>query len=435
MSSTKVYIGSTTVQGSLVDFHGSNVINVATPVNTYDIVHKSYVDTAVDAQKNRIDTLLASAELEFDTLKEIYDYANGIKTTDLSALNDKVANEKTRAEGAESTLTTNLSTENTRALAAETAIEKKIIKSSRMTPNIVTIPDEQAPILQPTTLNPFKVPVAAGGKSFYEGWYFTNSAAGKKINWYPQLPYTVKVKDILGVFAKTFILDNSNSSNLFLTLYTKPTGTGDKASWFKARQTWDIGTNPKPANGATLIGARNNSSFDIVSDGLHTNYQLSNISSVSADGTFQDNDEVYLISIGSDSSAAAGRVNTIVQSLHLSLATGIVEWKLYNADVQQMVNDAAAASNNIVSTGKATQSISGILTLENLNMSSHRIQNVTDGTSDQDASTYKQLKVEADRAKAAEDALANRVTALETELTKVYSFFFNTTDMTTTLTR
>ena len=381
--STKIYLGSTTVLGNVFDFHNSSVKGVPAPVDDSDAAPKSYVD----AQKTRIDTILTNASLDFDTMKEISDYAQGLKTSDISALNTNLSAEETRAKAAETTLTTNLSAEETRARAAETTLTtnlstevtrasaaetlllKKIIKTSTMTPNLATIPDEQAPIVQPATLNPYQVP--SPGTSFYQGWYFKNLAALKKINWYPELPYKIKVKDILGIYTKTFIINNT--SNLFLTVYTYPTtDTANYASWYKAKQLWNISAN-KPSTGPTLLGAMNNNSFSLVSDETqHTQYQLLiDSSSVGSKGVFGQDDYVYRISIGSDSGAAAGNVEAIVQSIQISLPTGILEYKLYNSDVQQGADDLALSNANT--------------------------------------------------------ALATRVTDLENQLSRVFSFFFSTT--------
>ena len=66
-------------------------------------------------------------------------------------------------------------------------------------------------------------------------WYFKNTTVGYKINWYIPPDNGMTVGDVLGFYLRFFnVSTTSNDNILFLTIYTKPLGSGqgDYASWF-----------------------------------------------------------------------------------------------------------------------------------------------------------------------------------------------------------
>ena len=67
---------------------------------------------------------------------------------------------------------------------------------------------------------PLSVPSAVANTGNF-GWYFKNSSAGLKINWYIPTTTGLKVQDILGLYLRLYnVSTTSNDNTLFLTVYT-----------------------------------------------------------------------------------------------------------------------------------------------------------------------------------------------------------------------
>ena len=80
------------------------------------------------------------------------------------------------------------------------------------------------------------------------GWYFknTNSGSSRKINWYIQpKSSSMKVSDLTGLYLELFNVAITSASNMpFIIVYTKPTGLGDAASWYKSRRFYTFSGSP-----------------------------------------------------------------------------------------------------------------------------------------------------------------------------------------------
>jgi hypothetical protein len=62
----------------------------------------------------------------------------------------------------------------------------------------------------------------------YYGWQFVNSVASRKIDWFFAPDYDMEVQDVLGLYMNYFNVASTSNDNLpFITIYTKPLGTGD----------------------------------------------------------------------------------------------------------------------------------------------------------------------------------------------------------------
>eukprot|EP00732_Lithocolla_globosa_P002878 Lithocolla_globosa_v1_NODE_2039_length_2196_cov_20.511443.p2 type:complete len:327 gc:universal NODE_2039_length_2196_cov_20.511443:119-1099(+) len=104
--------------------------------------------------------------------------------------------------------------------------------------------DETKPIVNP-------IPVD-------NGWYFSNTLASSKINWYffaQDANNTKQLGQITFCYSvfKTYV-NLSAQSMPYLSVYTKPLGDGsDAGSWYRSRQTWKLAE----ANRLTLIPPNN----------------------------------------------------------------------------------------------------------------------------------------------------------------------------------
>ena len=74
---------------------------------------------------------------------------------------------------------------------------------------------------------------SSSSNTYAFGWYFKNSTAGWKINWYMPPNTNMIVSDVIGLYMRLFNCGTtSNDDTPFITIYTKPTGSGDYASNF-----------------------------------------------------------------------------------------------------------------------------------------------------------------------------------------------------------
>ena len=424
-TATKNYVDQTIL--SLSSATVSNISNSLTQ-------SQNNLNTSVTRLQGQIDTILTGSG-DLDTLKEIVDYAKALDLT-----------ESTNLQNAVTSINSNLNAEITRATNSEKIIQSNIRKSIKLIPTPTVYADGEPPIPQPPC-------VLSNG---YDGWYFKNTY-GKKQNLYIPVPANTTVKDIKGMYANAKVLNNA--SNLFMVLYTKMKQSGNAGSWYGAKQAYDVGSTP-PSIGNTLFGAMNNSSFDVVNNGLTTPYQLllSSVASLTL-GTVLPDDEVQYITIHTSSVAAVGTVEFILNSFSISLPDGVHEYTFSNCEVQQIADEnahnveisartaadntlqtnisleaaRAVGSENTIATNLtaevnrakgAESTITSLLTTTNTSLTSE----VSRAKAVEDTLTTK-LTEEVARAKAAEAVLTTNLQTLNGEVIALYQFLFICTNM------
>jgi hypothetical protein len=90
---------------------------------------------------------------------------------------------------------------------------------------------------------PLAVPSSPSNTFAQFGWYFKNSIAGKKVNWYLPNVSSLKVSDIDNLTFDATLF--SASSPPFIQFYTQKTATGNAGSWYKARTTYSVADTSK----------------------------------------------------------------------------------------------------------------------------------------------------------------------------------------------
>lgn len=192
------------------------------------------------------------------------------------------------------------------------------------------IPDESQPIPIPSSIiNTYAV----------DGWYFKNGGPGtstRKINWYFGAPTqdgvaTYKSLSEISIPA-TFI---SKSSIPFFTIYTKPKASDNATDWYNARKTF-VGNNNNALQGDSsrfllrLCPNPNNSP-----KATFPNFTVLDlvVESFTSQGTIMEDDEILAMSIGTDSSAAAGHVQCIIHGLEILSSNGNISYSLSNTQV------------------------------------------------------------------------------------------------------
>jgi hypothetical protein len=173
---------------------------------------------------------------------------------------------------------------------------------------------------------PASVPSASSNTYANFGWYFKNTVAGYKINWYMPPATGMLVSDILGLYMRYFnCATTSNDNSPFLTVYTVPTGTGDYApGFFHSAMTYIINTTP--------VANKNYTMFMNVSGSCPTpSAYASNIQTMiqspvnNPRGTYAPTESVLAFVIGTNSASAINSVEFIAQKLGIMTATGTTE--------------------------------------------------------------------------------------------------------------
>ena len=197
------------------------------------------------------------------------------------------------------------------------------------------VPDEAPPIAFTR-----EVRDAAEG---VDGWYFTNggpNSSTRKHNWYLKAP----VNQSTGVATVGSLLELSLPAVLLsklgapmITLYTKLKESGNQTTWYHSKITWWL-SNPSLAlqniGKKVLLQALVSGTTSSTKYLGFTPVQFE-VSTQNTKGTMLDTDEILAISVGTDSSAAAGKLNHVISGLFMSSTNDNVFYKLSNVDVQQ----------------------------------------------------------------------------------------------------
>lgn len=398
-----LYLGKfTTIKNDIINCGGSKLQNIASALSAGDAVNKANLDSAiatatsasetfatikVDEQKVRIDLILEGAGLSLDALKEVSDYANSLHSTQAQDILT-----------ATTTLTTNLSTEVSRATSAEADLKKKMEFESEVFPVASVIADEQPPALIPLAIKSNITPgTAYNGR---DGWYFKNTTAGHKVNWYLHGNYTLTVKDILNMSFDATLY--SLGSRPFITLYTQRKATDDANKWYNAKATYVV-SNSSDLSTYKDYQFYTNTLPDTVLPGT-TPYALTlSDSPLATVGTMLRDDPILFMSIGSDSLADANSVEFKIESVRFHTPLGTFKHKF-----NSLALEIAAVSSSLSSNGSSlTTSIETVST--NLGLEAAR-------ATGKESALSTSISSEKTRALAAEASLQSSINTLTTDL-------------------
>jgi hypothetical protein len=394
---TKIYLGhQATISGSVVDLGGSSLKSLAAPVDSQDAATKSFVDTSVaaastaaasaltaakadlttaykaadttlttsiQAVSDRVDAILAGSDVKTDTLVEIANLAKALDAAESASLTSAVASIQSKLDTQAA------------ALATESATRKTNDDALRLTSVVTSMVPFSASIYADGE-QPSPLPDALSA-SAPSGWYYKNSAAGMKINWYVPCE-DLTVADIQNFYACCQIINPLSMPSVAFYTVAK---TGGAASWYGARINYDIAT--QPAGGKMCLYtdyAPKTPGF------VPTAWQFSSFFSK---GTWLPTDKIQLISFGTNSAVtAAGQTEFVLTKVGICTPVGIRELCFSNSDVALSATIAALAA--------------------------YTSQNTTAF-----ASLTSQLAAEATTARAAESTL-------NTQVAQLYQYFFGT---------
>jgi hypothetical protein len=161
----------------------------------------------------------------------------------------------------------------------------------------------------------------------YYGWYFINSVALRKIDWYFAPDYAMTVADVKGLYLNYFNITTTSNDNLpYLTIYTKPTGSNDIIPGFAHSSATYI-ANFTPAVATPYCSFMNISGVqpDPFPYGHSLEPMILSPVQPNPRGQYLGTEEVLAISIGTNSTSEVGQCNFIFQKLGICLEQGNAE--------------------------------------------------------------------------------------------------------------
>ena len=189
-----------------------------------------------------------------------------------------------------------------------------------------------------------------------DGWYFKNSSAGNKINWYmPTNGSSMKVKDIQNIYLNIFAA--SNVSLPFIAVFTKPkAGYTNYSSWAgsKILYLFSDATTSTTSNKQYCLYTGSKAPMNVynkntlqcssiaTSDSRNRyNGQEGSVNAFIDTNYVSLDDEILLISVQTASVALVGDVNMLLQSFNVQLKTGTTQFLFQNSAVvtQFIMND------------------------------------------------------------------------------------------------
>lgn len=322
---------------------------------------KGQLDAVADELRGAINTI-AGNDTALDTIIEMKGYVQDWVDSGASALTSAVADEAQAREAAvtaattaaadalasvNSSIRTLVSDEVATRIAEDTFLRNKLFQH---------IPIQLTPALYADGAQPSPMPATVKASTQLDGMYYKNAgpdAALKKINFYFGAPVDSTGKaTAASLLEMDFPVRIVNAvSNPFITVYTKITGTGDDKSWYHGRYTYNV-TQSLTANTNYLFRALISGASAVGSLTGFTNVNLSIENFTSSTHPLLPTDEILFISIGTNSSSAAGNVEFVLHGLYLHSSNGNVAYQLSNRDVVSKYI-ASKVSDLFVSMGQA----------------------------------------------------------------------------------
>ena len=152
----------------------------------------------------------------------------------------------------------------------------------------------------------------------YYGWAFQNSVASRKIDWYFAPDYDMEVQDVLGLYMNYFNITTTSNDNLpFITIYTKPLGSGDIIPGFAHSKKIFV-ANFTPASNSPYSSFMNITGVQPIP--FAYGHQQVGMIEIETDGTYTPTMKVLAISVGTDSEAPLNQVNFVMSKVGVCVA-------------------------------------------------------------------------------------------------------------------
>ena len=160
-------------------------------------------------------------------------------------------------------------------------------------------------------------------------WYFKNTTAGWKINWYIAPDNGMIVSDVLGLYLRFFNVSTvSNDNIMFLTVYTKLQASNNYSSWFHSSMTYVIDQSITPVINTNYTMFENCSgSCPNPSHYATTLVGMQQSTVQNPKGTYSGTDEILAFSIGSNSASPVNTVEFVLQKFGIMTLNGTQEFQ------------------------------------------------------------------------------------------------------------
>jgi hypothetical protein len=225
----------------------------------------------------------------------------------------------TDASGNVSILTATNLTLNGISVATQPEIDVLTIKQT----NVINV--YNSPAIYADGASPLTVPTTINNTYAQQGWYFKNTVAGTKINWYVPTTSGLLVQDILGLYLRLFnVSTTSNDNTLFLTVYTTP-DAGPNYSWYKSKMTYVITATPTVNTNYTFF---ENASGTCPSPSHYASTLLPMSPSTVQNprGLYGPTESIMFFAIASNSASSVNSVECVVQKFGVMTASGTQEF-------------------------------------------------------------------------------------------------------------
>jgi hypothetical protein len=150
------------------------------------------------------------------------------------------------------------------------------------------------------------------------GWYFRNALAGQKINWY-FFDGSVNNITVQNFSAYAVVTLDSTVSKPYLAVYTKPTGSGDFAPWFKSSKVFLMSSGVVGTKYLIYFGQDPQVHLDLPRIELTPGF---------TNGSFGNSEEILTIAFSTSSGAAVNSVKLLTESLGINATTFKQEYEL-----------------------------------------------------------------------------------------------------------
>lgn len=167
-----------------------------------------------------------------------------------------------------------------------------------------------------------------------DGWYFQNSTAGHKVNWYYYDGSLTNVS-VANFSAYAVVTLDSITSTPFLVVGTVPTGSGDAfPGFYKSSRAFLI------PNGSAVVGRKYLIYFG-QNPNVHTDLPRIQLSVGPTNGAFGSGERVAFVALHTDSGSSANNVKILVERLGVNATTFKQEYELRIRHATQVALDDA----------------------------------------------------------------------------------------------
>jgi len=304
---------TTSISGAAVDFTSSTSQYLAT---------QTYVDNQLWNQTVRINTILGSDSAVLDSFNNVYTLVKALEGDTTATAIGGLVNQTSQINETVSSVVAN-------------AFDTVLINCAQS-----VWADENTPSPIPYTLT------QSPNFESVDGWWYKNLASGNKINWYLPPNGTMTMASFLNMYMNIYVA--STASIPFITVYTKPKGDGTDllAGFANAHINYEFTAStankyycmytgsaaPHNTYNATPVQCVNTITTNI------TNYASANQGSLIPGINFDSSivlptDEVQCFCISTNSGAAVGNVEFILNSFNIQQTSGTTQMLFQNSSV------------------------------------------------------------------------------------------------------